>query len=73
MGVVGAPNTEDSWHSDEELGRKARKAPGQGLYWHQECQPMFPQGLGIEQTPSLTEEQVGAGTENRSPYIWWSF
>ena len=34
---------------------------------------MFPQGLGIEQTPSLTEEQVGAGTENRSPYIWWGF
>jgi hypothetical protein len=29
MGVVGAPRTEDSWHGDEELGRKARKAPGQ--------------------------------------------
>ena len=31
MGVVGAPRTEDSWHGDEELGRKARKPPGQGF------------------------------------------
>lgn len=46
-----------------------KEGSGAGAYWHQKCQSMFPQGLGIEQTPSLTEEQVGADTENRGPYM----
>lgn len=51
------------------LEGKQGRLLGRGFNWHRECQPMFPQGLGTEQTPSLTEELVGAGTENRSPYI----